>query len=136
MELCCGGILGMGETLEQRLDFAFELRELGPGEVPINFLNPRPGTPLAGRTPLGAHEALQAIALFRLVLPDRIIRSPAAASWCSASSRPWGWWRGVNGLIVGNYLTTAGRPAAEDVRLAADLGMDVVAPNRTGAPAR
>ena len=74
MELCCGGILGIGETLEQRVDFAFELAELEPCEVPINLLDPRPGTPLGETTLLSPREALQAIALFRLVLPSAWIR--------------------------------------------------------------
>ena len=74
MELCCGGILGMGETLEQRIDFAFELAALEPCEVPINLLDPRPGTPLGDSTLLAPREALQAIALFRLVLPSAWIR--------------------------------------------------------------
>src|SRR6476660_3681257 len=74
MELCCGGILGMGETLAQRIDFAFELSELAPCEVPVNLLAPRPGTPLADAPMLSPREALQAIALFRLVLPDVWLR--------------------------------------------------------------
>ena len=74
MELCCGGILGMGETLAQRIDFAFELAELEPCEVPINLLDPRPGTPLGGNELLSPREALQAIALFRLVLPSTWLR--------------------------------------------------------------
>src|SRR5512132_418670 len=74
MELCCGGILGMGETLEQRVDFAFELATLEPCEVPINLLDPRPGTPLDGNETLSPREALQAIALFRLILPDTWLR--------------------------------------------------------------
>src|SRR5436190_300960 len=74
MELCCGGILGMGETLEQRIDFAFELAALEPCEVPVNLLDPRPGTPLGDRTTLSAREALQAIALFRLILPSTWLR--------------------------------------------------------------
>ena len=89
MELCCGGILGMGETLEQRVDFAFELAELEPCEVPINFLLPT-GTPLGDQRLITPREALQAIALFRLVLPAPGSASRAGASTCSASSRPWG----------------------------------------------
>ena len=73
MELCCGGILGMGETLEQRVDFAFELAELEPCEVPINFLLPT-GTPLGDQRLITPREALQAIALFRLVLPGAWLR--------------------------------------------------------------
>src|SRR5438309_2686775 len=74
MELCCGGILGMGETLAQRIDFAFELAALQPCEVPVNLLDPRPGTPLGDEQLLSAREALQAIALFRLILPGVWIR--------------------------------------------------------------
>ena len=74
MELCCGGILGMGETLTQRVDFAFELAELDPCEVPINLLDPRPGTPLGNHAILSPREALQAIALFRLIMPSAWIR--------------------------------------------------------------
>ena len=135
IKLCSGGILGMGETWEQRLELAFELRELNPDEIPLNFLNPRPGTPLAGRTPLGAHDALRAIAIFRLVFPDRIIRYAGGRELVLRDAQALGLVGGVNGMIVGNYLTTAGRPAAEDVRLAADLGLSLVPPNRTGAPA-
>ena len=126
MKLCSGGILGMGETWEQRLELAYELRELGPDEIPLNFLNPRPGTPLAGRRPLEAHDALRAIAIFRLVFPDRIIRYAGGRELVLRDAQALGLVGGVNGMIVGNYLTTAGRPAAEDVRLAADLGMPVV----------
>ncbi len=92
MELCCGGILGLGETLEQRIDFAFELATLEPCEVPINFLDPRPGTPLADRPVLTPREALQAIALFRLVLPSAWLRLAGGASWSWASCSRWGCW--------------------------------------------
>src|ERR1700730_3378791 len=75
MELCSGGIVGMGETLRQRVELAFELRDLGPREVPVNFLNPRPGTPLQEQELVPALEAVKTIALFRLVLPDAVIRA-------------------------------------------------------------
>ena len=130
MELCSGGILGMGETWEQRLELAFELAELEPDEIPLNFLNPRPGTPLGGRRPLQAHDALRAIAIFRLVFPDRIIRYAGGRELVLRDLQALGLVGGVNGMIVGNYLTTAGRPAAEDVRLAEDLGMPVVGPRK------
>jgi biotin synthase len=131
MELCSGGILGMGETWEQRLELAFELASLEPDEIPLNFLNPRPGTPLGGRRPLQAHDALRAIAIFRLVFPDRIIRYAGGRELVLRDLQALGLVGGVNGMIVGNYLTTAGRPAAEDVRLAEDLGMPVVGPRVT-----
>jgi len=126
MELCSGGILGMGETWEQRLELAYELQELEPDEIPLNFLNPRPGTPLAGRRPLQATEALRAIAIFRLIHPDRIIRYAGGRELVLRDAQALGLVGGVNGMIVGNYLTTAGRPAAEDVKLAGDLGLPVV----------
>src|SRR5947208_6321882 len=74
MELCCGGILGMGETVEQRAEFAVQLAELAPHEVPLNFLNPRPGTPLAEQPVLDPRDALRAVAAFRLALPRTILR--------------------------------------------------------------
>jgi biotin synthase len=123
--LCSGGILGMGETWDQRIEFAYELRALDPDEVPLNFLNPRPGTPLAGRPPLAAADALRAIAIFRLVFPGAIIRYAGGRELVLRDLQALGLVGGVNGMIVGNYLTTAGRPAAEDVRLAEDLGMPV-----------
>ena len=130
MGLCSGGILGMGETWEQRLEFAFELRELEPDEVPLNFLNPRPGTPLAGRRPLKPSEALRAIAIFRLVFPDRIIRYAGGRELVMRDLQALGLVGGVNGMIVGNYLTTVGQPVGEDMRMLDDLGMPVRAPAR------
>jgi biotin synthase len=97
MEVCCGGILGMGETLEQRAEFAAQLASLEPDEVPLNFLNPRPGTPFGDLPVMAANDALRAIAAFRLALPARSCASPAAArsrsaTWpataCSAASTP------------------------------------------------
>jgi biotin synthase len=123
--LCSGGILGMGETWDQRIEFAYDLRALDPDEVPLNFLNPRPGTPLGGRPPLAAQDALRAIAIFRLVFPEAIIRYAGGRELVLRDLQALGLVGGVNGMIVGNYLTTAGRPAAEDVRLAEDLGMPV-----------
>jgi biotin synthase len=130
MGLCSGGILGMGETWEQRLELAFELRDLEPDEVPLNFLNPRPGTPLADRRPLRPSEALRAIAIFRLVFPDRIIRYAGGRELVMRDLQALGLVGGVNGMIVGNYLTTVGQPVAEDIRMLDDLGMPPRAPAR------
>ncbi|HEY5165191.1 MAG TPA: biotin synthase BioB [Acidimicrobiia bacterium] len=125
MELCCGGILGLGETLEQRLDFAFELAALDPCEVPINFLDPRPGTPLADQALLSPREALQAIALFRLVLPRAWLRLAGGRELVLGELQSMGLLAGANALIVGNYLTTTGRGADEDRALLDALGMPV-----------
>ena len=74
MELCCGGLVGMGETLEQRAELAAQLGELGPDEVPLNFLNPRPGTPFGDLPVMDSADALRTIAAFRLALPRTILR--------------------------------------------------------------
>jgi biotin synthase len=125
MELCCGGILGMGETLEQRIDFAFELAALSPCEVPINLLDPRPGTPLADRSLLAPREALQAIALFRLVMPDAWIRLAGGRERVLGELQAMGLLAGANALIIGNYLTTIGRQPDADLALLDTLGMPV-----------
>lgn len=125
MELCCGGIMGMGETLEERVDFAFELAALEPCEVPVNFLNPRPGTPLADVGVLTAREALQAIALFRLVMPSVWIRLAGGRELVLGELQAMGLYAGANALIIGNYLTTLGRGPEEDVALLEALGMPV-----------
>src|SRR4029077_4452081 len=118
---CCGGILGMGETVEQRIDFAFELAELEPCEGPINFLLPS-GTPLGEQRLITAREALQAIALFRLVLPHAWLRLAGGRELVLGELQALGLLAGANALIVGNYLTTGGRPAAEDLALLDTLG--------------
>jgi len=125
MELCCGGILGLGETLEQRVDFAFELAALEPCEVPVNLLDPRPGTPLHTQPVLSAREALQAVALFRLVLPSTWLRLAGGRERVLGELQGLGLLAGANALIVGNYLTTGGRPPAEDLALLDALGMPV-----------
>jgi len=125
MELCSGGILGMGETLEQRIDFAFELAALDPCEVPINLLDPRPGTPLADQALLPPREALQAIALFRLVLPRAWLRLAGGRERVLGELQSMGLLAGANALIVGNYLTTGGRSAEDDHALLDALGMPV-----------
>lgn len=125
MELCCGGILGMGETLDQRIDFAFELAALEPSEVPINLLDPRPGTPMGDRAPISAREALQAIALYRLVLPSTWLRLAGGRERVLGELQGLGLVAGANALIVGNYLTTGGRPPEEDHALLEALGMPV-----------
>jgi len=125
MELCCGVLLGMGETGAQRLELLGQLRELGPCEVPVNFLNPRPGTPLARLRPVGAWEAIRWIALFRLALPGVILRYAGGREITLGDLQAMGMTAGINALIIGNYLTTLGRDPHEDLRMLDDLRMPV-----------
>jgi biotin synthase len=125
MELCCGGILGMGESLEQRAEFATQLASLAPDEVPLNFLNPRPGTPFGDREPMTAVDALRAVATFRLVMPRTILRFAGGREITLGDLAERGIRGGVNAVIVGNYLTTLGRPADEDLAMLADLKMPI-----------
>ena len=123
MEVCCGGILGMGETLEQRAEFAAQLADLEPDEVPLNFLNPRPGTPFGDLPLMPAYDALRAIATFRLALPRTILRYAGGRELTLGDLARDGMLGGINAVIVGNYLTTLGRPATEDLEMLADLRM-------------
>jgi biotin synthase len=131
MEVCCGGILGMGETLEQRAEFAAQLAELEPDEVPLNFLNPRPGTPFGDLPVMDANDALRAIAVFRLVLPRTILRFAGGREITLGDLAKDGMLGGINAVIVGNYLTTLGRPATEDLDMLADLQMPLKALSQT-----
>jgi biotin synthase len=132
MEVCCGGILGMGETLEQRAEFAANLAELDPHEVPLNFLNPRPGTPFGDLDVLPASEALKAVAAFRLALPRTMLRFAGGREITLGDlGAKQGMLGGINAVIVGNYLTTLGRPAESDLQLLDDLQMPIKALNAT-----
>jgi biotin synthase len=132
MEVCCGGILGMGETLEQRAEFAANLAELNPDEVPLNFLNPRPGTPFGDLDVLPASEALKAVAAFRLALPRTMLRFAGGREITLGDlGAKQGILGGINAVIVGNYLTTLGRPAESDLELLDDLQMPIKALNAT-----
>ena len=123
MEVCCGGILGMGEGLEQRAEFALQLAALEPDEVPLNFLNPRPGTPFGDLPVMGANDALRAIAVFRLALPRTVLRFAGGREITLGDLAKDGMLGGINAVIVGNYLTTLGRPATEDLDMLVDLRM-------------
>ena len=130
MEVCCGGILGMGETLAQRAEFAANLAELDPHEVPLNFLNPRPGTPFGDLDVLPASEALRAVAAFRLALPRTMLRFAGGREITLGDlGAKKGILGGINAVIVGNYLTTLGRPAEADLELLDDLQMPIKALN-------
>ncbi|MGK5678479.1 biotin synthase BioB [Actinoplanes sp. URMC 104] len=132
MEVCCGGILGLGESLEQRAEFAAQLAELDPHEVPMNFLNPRPGTPLGDQPVVEGKDALRAIAAFRLAMPRTILRFAGGREITlgDLGTRD-GLLGGINAVIVGNYLTTLGRPATADLELLQDLKMPVKALSAT-----
>jgi len=132
MEVCCGGIVGMGETLEQRAEFAAQLAELTPHEVPLNFLNPRPGTPFGDQPVMPAADALRTIAAFRLALPRTILRYAGGREITlgDLGTRD-GLLGGINAVIVGNYLTTLGRPATDDLALLDELAMPIKALNAT-----
>ena len=127
MELCCGVLLGMGESDAQRLELIGQLQRLAPDEVPVNFLDPRPGTPLAIRKPVRPLEAIRWIALFRLGLPGVILRYAGGREITLGDLQALGMTAGINAIIIGNYLTTLGRSPADDLAMLADLRMPVAA---------
>ena len=128
MEVCCGGILGLGETLAQRAEFAVQLAELDPDEVPLNFLDPRPGTPFADLPAVPVGDALRAIGAFRLALPRTILRFAGGREITlgDLGTRD-GLLGGINAVIVGNYLTTLGRSPRADLTLLDELRMPIKA---------
>ncbi len=124
LSICSGGIWGMGETPEDRVDMALTLRELGVRSVPVNLLNPIPGTPLAENRPLSGEEACRSVAVYRFLLPDAAIRLaggrgllPDKGKACFES--------GANAAITGDMLTTSGITVAADMELLKDLGYKV-----------
>ena len=125
MELCCGALLGMGESDAQRVELITELQEVGPAEVPLNFLNPRPGTPLGDRPVVDPWDAIRWIAMFRLGLPGVILRYAGGREVTLRDLQAMGLTSGINALIVGNYLTTLGRPPEDDLQMLSDLRMPV-----------
>ncbi|MDP9111992.1 MAG: biotin synthase BioB [Candidatus Eremiobacteraeota bacterium] len=127
LELCCGGIVGLGETIEDRVDFLATLQELQPDEVPINFLNPRPGTPYADRSLVDPIEALRFVAMARLALPRALIRFAGGREVTLAGLQDLGMRSGASGLVLGNYLTTGGRGDQDDFTMLERLGFEVMA---------
>jgi biotin synthase len=128
MEVCCGAIIGMGETLAQRAELAAQLAQVDPDEVPLNFLNPRPGTPFADLPVIGSTEALRTIAAFRLALPRTVLRYAGGREVALGDfGTREGLLGGVNAVIVGNYLTTLGRDPADDLSLLRELRMPLKA---------
>ena len=128
MELCCGCLVGMGESVEQRAELAAQLAELQPDEVPLNFLNPRPGTPFGDLPLMESKDALRTIAAFRLALPRTILRYAGGRELTlgDLGTRE-GLLGGINAVIVGNYLTTLGRDPSEDLAMLDDLKMPIKA---------
>ncbi len=126
MELCCGGLVGMGESLEQRAELAAQLADLDPHEVPLNFLNPRPGTPFGDLPVMDSSDALRTVAAFRLAMPRTILRYAGGREITLGElGHPRGLLGGINAVIVGNYLTTLGRDPDEDIDLLGELQMPI-----------
>lgn len=125
LRVCCGGILGLGETWEQRVELAVTLRELDVDSIPINFLNPIPGTRMAERPLLSPMEALKCIALFRFLNPRKDITICGGREVTLRDMQSWIFAAGANGLLVGNYLTTQGRDIRADIAMIKDLGLVV-----------
>jgi len=126
MRLCCGGILGLGESTRDRISFGSELRNLAPEVVPLNFLNPRPGTRLGGMQALHPLEALRYISIFRLMLPGSILLCAGGREAVLGGYQPWAFFAGANAIISGDYLTTKGSPAGDDTDMLRDLELPVL----------
>ncbi|OGX30525.1 MAG: biotin synthase BioB [Omnitrophica WOR_2 bacterium RIFCSPHIGHO2_02_FULL_46_37] len=123
LELCCGGIFGMGETWAQRLEFAFALKNLNPECIPLNFLNPIPGTKLQNQNPLLPLEFLKIIALFRFLFPEQEIKICGGREANLRSLQPFLFLAGADSIILGDYLTTKGNPSQYDLQMIQDLGL-------------
>jgi biotin synthase len=126
LEVCSGGIFGLGESSEQRLELAYTLKEMTVDSVPLNFLNPIPGTPLARAETLTPLEILKFVALFRFILPNKDIRICGGREFGLRDLHPLVFWAGANGIMIGNYLTTRGRDYQADLQLIHDLGLEVL----------
>jgi biotin synthase len=123
LSICSGGIFGMGEGWKERIEMAFALRDLGVDSVPINFLNPIPGTPLEGKGFLNPIEALKIIAIYRFILPDKEIRICGGRNVALRTLQPLIFTSGADALLIGDYLTTTGRNTCDDLRMMEDLGL-------------
>lgn len=126
LEVCSGGIIGLGESWRQRIELAFALKELNVDSVPINVLNPIKGTPVENVARLHSLEILQTFAIFRFILPDKIIRYAGGRERNLGELVPLGFLSGINGMLLGNYLTTSGRGADTDLQTITQLGLSPV----------
>jgi biotin synthase len=123
LEICCGGILGMGETKEDRIKMAFEIKDLGVKSVPLNVLSPIKGTPLEDTELLSPNEILKTMALYRYIIPDCYIRY-AGGRMALKEKQNIGFKAGVNGALTGNYLTTIGNNIKQDKEMIICEGFD------------
>ena len=124
IKICSGGIIGMGETREDRCDLAFTLKEIGANVVPINILNPIPGTPFEKNEPLPVMEILKTIACFRFILPRQEIMIAGGRTVNLRDAQSMIFMAGASALMVGNYLTTLNQPVEKDLQMLKDLGLD------------
>lgn len=124
LSVCSGGIIGLGENMGHRIEMALTLKELDVDSVPINILNPIPGTPLMDTSPLAPAEILATIALYRFILPDKDIKLCGGKERNLRQLLPLGIVAGCNALMTGNYLTTTGRDTALDLEMIRDLGLE------------
>jgi len=124
LKICSGGIIGMGETREDRCDLAFSLKEIGANVVPINILNPIPGTPFEKNEPLPVMEILKTIACFRFILPRQEIMIAGGRTVNLRDAQSMVFMAGASALMVGNYLTTLNQPVEKDLQMLKDLGLD------------
>ena len=123
IQACTGGIMGMGESWFDRVDLALSLRELEVESVPINFLNPREGTPLGNQTKLTPLEAVKTIAVFRFILPTQILRYAGGREAVLQDWQKQGLKSGINAMLIGNYLTTLGQSPQEDHQMLEELDL-------------
>ena len=124
LDVCCGGIIGMGESMEQRIKMAFEIRDLGIKSVPINILTPVKGTPLQDIKVLQPYEILRTIAIFRLIMPYSSIRY-AGGRRALGEHQSVGFKAGINAMMVGNYLTTTGNKISDDLKMIQSVGLKI-----------
>jgi len=125
LELCSGGIFGLGETAEDRADLVMTLKGLGVASIPINFLNPIPGTPMGDRPTLPPLEALSIVAAYRFAFPTADIKVCGGREVTLRDLQSWMFYAGANGTMIGNYLTTVGRPAQKDMEMISDLELEL-----------
>lgn len=126
LSICCGGLFGLGETWEDRISFAFELKEEGIRNIPINFLYPHPGTPMAGRPIMPPEEGLRIIALFRHIIPNATLRICGGRVSVLRERQYEMFAAGANAFMTGNYLTIAGAGVEADMKKIQDLGLELV----------